>query len=1064
MSSRPNIKFWNIQTIRNRFILNFILLIFFVFILFIIDKWEQQSKSDKASYLAFSLSSAQDDLHRLNSKINYSNLLLQNHLYQPFKDFYARQRKKIWTKEIKQILTSLKKYRNNWVNIKQKQEYDEILDKIRHLETLQDNLEEDIIREKVSSIEGNSFRNQTKKENIKYFNNKVLSELEEINDNIDNLSQLIDGEIQKILQEIKAIENFYFWLWSITGFILLIIAYILINNQVNIVQKSITKIKKQLRVLQNGNIPKEQEKYIHDFKEIDKEIQTIAQEINKVQTLAHEVGERHFETELVIFNDKGEVGESIAEMRKSLNDLAVQNKITNWINEGLNNFNKIIRETNETQILYDSIIKELVKYLKANYGSIFIINDEDEKQLFLELKSVYAFDRKRFIDKQIKLGQSLVGQSWLEKDVIYQEEIPDKYVWVRTGLGEAKPESLLIVPLITNDEVLGVLEIASLKKLDDYEIDFAKQVASNIVSTIFSLKNGERTQRLLQNAQSRTEKMKKQEEVSLRNMEVLVKTQEDMKKNEIKLKAQTSALDNSLATLELDLNGYILDANIIFSEIFRYNLAEIRGESYDIFVSANDRANRDYQFFWEQLQRGKSKKGNYRLINKHNKEIWLDATFTPVKDEFGKYHKILMLAIDITQQKKLSIDYNGQLESLNKSQAIIDFDINGRINYANEIFLKLLKYDLEDILGKHHSILISEENKDSEFYANFWKKLSNGEFINDRFQYVAKDNTEIWVRGSYNPIKNADNEVYKIIQFAQYVGEEKRLEEQMQTTNDMLRKQNLRIKEQNEETQQKVRELTKEKEKSRKIQTELKGETEAIDRTLASISYNEYGFILEANEEFLNIMKYEASELNGEHHSLFIPTITRESPEQKQLWIDLRIGKPQHKEDKYLNKAGEEIWLDTSYTPIIDERGKIIKILQLAFDVSKEKEIETAYREQNKVLYNANAVAEFDVYGTILKVNDIYLDIFGYKTQEILGKHHALFVSKEDKNKEDYHFFWEKLRKGETMSGTFQRVKKDSSHIRVEAYYAPILDVNGNIHKIICLTREIKENKQTSIA
>lgn len=1052
MNQKNNIKFWNLRTIRNRFILNFILLIFFVIILFVIDNLGSQSTSKKAQYLSFNLSASQDELHKLNSEIIYSNLLLQNYLYAPFKEFYAKQRKEKWKVNIKDLLNTLQNFRTNWTDIEQKQEYDKLLDKIAKLQALQNDLEKDISKERTFSLENTNLNIRKSENNSRFFTNEILPKIEDIGDNILKLSNLIDKEINQTLEDISSIQNFYGWLWYITALILFILGYLLVNRQVSIIQKSIHKVKEQLTILQNGDIPVIKGKYKDDFKEIDNEIQEIAQEMKKIQILAHEVGERHFETELVIFDNKGDVGQAIAEMRNSLNELAAQDKISTWVNEGLNIFNSIIRETNETQILYDNISKEFVKYLQANYGSIFIINDDNPNDIFLELKSVYAFDRKRYIEKQIRLGQSLVGQSWKEKDVIYQEEIPKDYISVKTGLGEATPESLLIVPLIANDEIMGVIEIASFKKIKDYQIDFAKQVANNIVSTIFSLKNGERTQKLLKEAQSTTEKMKKQEEVSARNMDELVKMQENMQKNDVKLKAQTTAINNYLATLELDLNGYILEANPIFLDIFRYNFEEIKEQSYDIFILNTDRNTQDYQLFWEQLQRGKTRKGEFRLMNKHSKEIWLNASFTPIKDEFGKYKKVLMLAIDITKPKKLNIDYIGQIESLNKSQAIIDFDINGRINYANDIFLKLLKYDLEDILGKHHSVLLSEKNKNSEFYANFWKKLSNGEFINGRFQYVAKDNTEIWVRGSYNPIKNTDEEVHKIIQFAQFVGEEKRLEEQMTKTNDRLRKQNLKIKEQNQETQEKVKELTSEREKSRNIQAELKGETEAINRTLASISYNEYGFILDANDDFLKIMEYELEELNGEHHSLFVSQQDKESNLQKQLWIDLRIGKPQYKEDKYISKSGKEVWLKTSYTPITDERGKIIKVLQLAINLTQEKDFITSYREERKALIFSVGMVEFDIYGTITQINNIYLSMLGYtSTDEVIGKHHALFVDKEDKNKEEYYFFWEKLRKGEVIKDTFLRIQKNGTNIFIESTYNPILDYNGNVSKIICL-------------
>ncbi|GAA5025424.1 hypothetical protein GCM10011506_10060 [Marivirga lumbricoides] len=205
----------------------------------------------------------------------------------------------------------------------------------------------------------------------------------------------------------------------------------------------------------------------------------------------------------------------------------------NWTNEGLSMLGELLRKNNDLSEICDEIISKLIVYLKANQGALFLIEkQESDEEECLILKSAYAYNRKKFIDRKISLGQGLAGQTWLEKETIYLKEIPQDYIKITSGLGEALPENILIVPLKLDEKVIGVLEIASFSELLPYQITFVERLAESMASTFITLKMNEQTKELLSQAQQQAEEMLAQEEEMRQNMEELEATQEEMRRKE----------------------------------------------------------------------------------------------------------------------------------------------------------------------------------------------------------------------------------------------------------------------------------------------------------------------------------------------------------------------------------------------------------------------------------------------------------------------------------------------------------------------------------------------------
>ncbi|MCS3893120.1 methyl-accepting chemotaxis protein [Bradyrhizobium japonicum USDA 38] len=230
--------------------------------------------------------------------------------------------------------------------------------------------------------------------------------------------------------------------------------------------------------------------------------------------------------------------------------------------------------------------------------------------------------------------------------------------------------------------------------------------------------------------------------------------------------AEVDALDRSQAVIEFDLDGTILDANENLLKMSGYSLAEIKGKHHSIFVTPTERESARYRDFWASLNRGEFEAAEYKRLGKRGKEIWILATYNPILDETGKPFKVVKFATDITAQKMKAADSDGQLAAIQKSQAVIEFNMDGTIRTANENFLKAVGYSLAEIKGQHHSMFVEPNEKNSAAYRQFWATLNRGEYQAAEYKRIAKGGREIWIQASYNPILDLNGEPYKVVKYA----------------------------------------------------------------------------------------------------------------------------------------------------------------------------------------------------------------------------------------------------------------------------------------------------------
>lgn len=365
----------------------------------------------------------------------------------------------------------------------------------------------------------------------------------------------------------------------------------------------------------------------------------------------------------------------------------------------------------------------------------------------------------------------------------------------------------------------------------------------------------------------------------------------DIYKDESLLKA----IHDNYAVIEFTPDGIIIDANDNFFKAMGFSKEEVVGKHHKMFCDPQFVEEFEYKKFWKDLAEGKSKIGEFKRYTKDHKEVWLGASYTPIFDEGGKVVKVVKFAQDKTKEVTEKFDYEGKMKAIDRAQAVIEFDLEGNILWANENFLKTTGYRLHEIEGKHHRIFCDLKYSESPEYKKFWQKLGRGEFESGEYKRFSKDGKDVWINASYNPIFNAEGKPVKVVKFASDV------------------------------TEQKLRSV------------DFEGQINAIDRSQATIEFTPTGEILTANKNFLDTLGYSLSEVKGKHHRIFCDPKYTASPDYQKFWEKLAKGEFDAGEYKRIGNGGKEVWINASYNPIFDMDGKVTKVVKYASDLTKEK-------------------------------------------------------------------------------------------------------------------------------
>jgi PAS domain S-box-containing protein len=315
-----------------------------------------------------------------------------------------------------------------------------------------------------------------------------------------------------------------------------------------------------------------------------------------------------------------------------------------WENMGLASFGNLLRTVSDIDKLSNEVIRYIVKYLSCNQGSVYILSETGTDAL--DLKACYAFDRKKFTSQSIGVGQGLVGQCFLEKEPVILYNIPQDYIKITSGLGMANPNCVVIVPVKHNNEVAGVIEVASFHRLEEYQVKFLEKVAEAFASVVLSTRSNQDIKRLLEESQVHMEELRSQEEEMRQNLEELQSVQEQMVRQlseNVNIKSQLEAREKvlGLTTIlsESDLYGTITFVNEKFCEVSQYSAEELIGQGHN-FVRHPDMPAEIFGYMWKMLKRGQPFQGIIKNRKKDGTHYWVDATIVPVIEN-GKVVKYI---------------------------------------------------------------------------------------------------------------------------------------------------------------------------------------------------------------------------------------------------------------------------------------------------------------------------------------------------------------------------------------------------------------------------------------
>jgi methyl-accepting chemotaxis protein len=241
------------------------------------------------------------------------------------------------------------------------------------------------------------------------------------------------------------------------------------------------------------------------------------------------------------------------------------------------------------------------------------------------------------------------------------------------------------------------------------------------------------------------------------------------------LKGQLAAIDKSQAVIEFNLAGEVLAANPNFLALLGYALEEIQGLHHRMFVEPTHASSVQYKQFWADLNAGKHQAADHKQLGKHGREVWIQASYHPILDGRGQPLKIVEYATDVTAQKLKNADYEGQVAAIHRAQAVIEFNLDGTVRTANDNFLAMLGYRLDEIQGKHHSMFVEPDRRGSIEYKQFWTDLNAGVYQTAEYKRIAKGGREVWIQASYSPIFDLNGKLVKVVKYATDVTRQKDL-------------------------------------------------------------------------------------------------------------------------------------------------------------------------------------------------------------------------------------------------------------------------------------------------
>ena len=448
-------------------------------------------------------------------------------------------------------------------------------------------------------------------------------------------------------------------LLMIICFTILTIITLLIASKIS---RSLKTINAALVDVSDGDIKnnnKLEETSMAEINDINESMKSVISGLIKAAEFSEQIGNGNLNTEFSALSANDKLGNALINMRDNLikadkdaKERKIADEKVNWATSGLAKFGEILHtNTQNINDLSYEILHSLIKYIDVNQGAIYVLDDTKEEPEY-EMTAAIAYDRRKFLQKRFAIGEDLVGRCAYEHKTIYMTDIPKDYINITSGMGSATASTLLLVPLVLNDNVFGIIELASFHKLEDYKINFVEKLAESISSTISTVKINERTNNLLNQSKIQAEELASKEEEMRQNMEELQATQEEAARRENESNAIIKVINDKMVVVEYDMEGTVTNVNDNYAKMLGSTADQIIGKTSDEGVDMTPEKRAAHIQMWNMLRRGQVvTETNHITLN--NKDLWIQETYTPVFDqnETAPY-KVVKVGIDITDHMK----------------------------------------------------------------------------------------------------------------------------------------------------------------------------------------------------------------------------------------------------------------------------------------------------------------------------------------------------------------------------------------------------------------------------
>ena len=612
--------------------------------------------------------------------------------------------------------------------------------------------------------------------------------------------------IDEVLLDVRK-STLYGVLIAIIGLVILVLVLFYVAQ---IITKPIVATTRVFNDLALGDIDQKKKLSINTGDELEmmaNSVNKLIDGLNLTENFAREIGKGNLEIEFETLSDKDLLGISLIDMQKSLKQAKIteeERKIEetkqSWATQGMAKFGDILRQNNDNinELSYN-IIRNLVGYTASNQGGIFIVNENDKDNPTLNMTACFAYDRRKYLDKQVEIGEGLVGRCFREGKTIFLTDIPENYISISSGLGQERPRCLILVPLKNNDEKLGVIEIASFNIFEKHQIEFIEKLTNSIASTISSVNINIQTAELLAKSQQQAEEMQAQEEEMRQNMEELQATQEEMERKNLEQERIQENYKKEVTLLDALMENipdyiYFKDERSNFIRISKSMVKLFNATSPEELVGKSDfdfhtKENAETFFAEEQqIMHNKTPIVDNLVHEKFDDGTtqWVSTTKMPLVDTKGnvvgtwgiskivaqpqkEQPKAKTAATKIEPPKEVicehEYEYQAIIKAVESTTFVVEYQTDGTILYINDALLSIMGQAANAIVGKHHAEFFKTKADNEASYNEFWDDLSRG-IIRQRVFKGSLGGSRLALNETYSPVINKEGKVEKIIAIA----------------------------------------------------------------------------------------------------------------------------------------------------------------------------------------------------------------------------------------------------------------------------------------------------------